>query len=92
MRPGSHLHAAVGVRTVAKYHCNYGPGRRHAELYRDQALRVTAVDEDGGPRAFEVASHPWFVATLFQPELHALDGELHPLLADFFRVVTGTRA
>lgn len=90
VRRGSKLHAAVGDRTTEKYHCSYGPGHGHAELYRDRALRVTAVDDDGAPRAFEIAAHPWFVATLFQPELHALDGELHPLVAAFFRRLTGT--
>ena len=89
VRPGSHLHAAVGLRTTEGYHCKYGPSLAHPEIYRDRALRVTATDERGQPRAFELGTHPWFVATLFQPELTALSGKLHPLIAAFFRAAAG---
>jgi len=46
-------------------------------------LVISAVDDEGEVRAIELRSHPFYVATLFQPELKALRGELHPLIKAF---------
>lgn len=46
----------------------------------DGDLRVCAVDTEGEVRAIELRSHPFFVATLFQPERSALAGRTHPLV------------
>jgi CTP synthase (UTP-ammonia lyase) len=45
---------------------------------------MTAVDEQGEVRAVELPEHPFFLATLFQPERSALAGNRpHPLIAAF---------
>ena len=41
------------------------------------------VLETGEVRAIELDGHPFFVATLFQPERAALKGELAPLVVAF---------
>jgi CTP synthase (UTP-ammonia lyase) len=48
-------------------------------------MRVTATDEEGGVRAVELAGHPFFVATLYQPERSAFGGRAHPLVRAFVR-------
>ena len=48
-------------------------------------LRVTGWDEEGEIRAVELVTHPFFVATLFQHERHALDGRPAPLVQAFLR-------
>ena len=46
-------------------------------------LHVSVEDEAGEVRAVELADHPIFVATLFQPERAALVDRLPPLVAAF---------
>lgn len=46
---------------------------------------MTGVDAEGDVRVAELTSHPFFVATLFQPELSALGAEAHPLVCAFVR-------
>ena len=45
----------------------------------------TAFDEQGSVRGAELRDHPFFVATLFQPERGALRGVLPPLVTAFVR-------
>jgi len=68
---------------VEGYHCNYGLDRAYAERLFTHGLRATGWDQNGEVRAVELAGHPFFVGTLFQPERKALKGELPPLVRDF---------
>jgi len=46
-------------------------------------LRESARDDTGDLRAVELDDHPFFVATLFQPERAALRGQPAPLVNAF---------
>ena len=81
---GSRLRAIYGSdEAVEGYHCNYGLSPAYAARLADGALRVAARDAAGDVRAVELDGHPFFVATLFQPERSALAGRRHPLVAAF---------
>lgn len=83
--PGSRLRDVYGAGSADEaYHCNYGlnPAFEQA-LFGGPALRVAARDDVGEVRALELAGHPFFVATLFQPERSAVRGEEHPLVTAF---------
>ncbi|MER5206269.1 hypothetical protein [Streptomyces sp. NPDC002825] len=79
--PGSLAEEALGAeRTTERYHCNYGFDNRHMDTLRAHGLRFTGVDEQGGIRIVELPSHPFFLATLFQPELAGDGTRPHPLV------------
>ena len=40
-------------------------------------------DAEGEPRVLEIAEHPFFIGTAFQPERSALKGEQHTLIGAF---------
>src|SRR5262252_8706137 len=71
------------------YHCNYGLNPEHRALIQSSPLRIAALDDAGEVRAVELPGHPFFVATLFQPEPSAFDGEVHPLVRAFARAAAG---
>jgi CTP synthase (UTP-ammonia lyase) len=50
-------------------------------------LRVAARDLAGEVRAVELDGHPFFIATLFQPERSGLEGRRHPLIEAFVGAV-----
>ncbi len=86
LSPGSRIAAAYGATEATEgYHCRYGLNEAFRETLISGALRVTAEDEAGDIRALELQGHPFFVATLFQPERAALTGRLPPLVAAFAR-------
>ncbi len=85
---GSRLAAAYGLLTAHEgYHCNYGLAPRFAAELTRGPLRATCHDAAGEVRGVELADHPFFVATLFQPERAALRGEVPPLVRAFVQAM-----
>ena len=67
---GSHLHNAYrALESVEEYHCSFGLNGRYRRLIESGALTVTAIDDQHDVRAVELDGHPFFVATLFEPEM-----------------------
>ena len=86
--PGSRLASAYGRTNATEgYHCRYGLNPRFQEHLNCGPLRATAWDPAGEVRAVELDSHPFFVATLFQPERQALRGAVPPLVASFLQAM-----
>jgi len=85
--------ASLAARAYAKdkateeYHCNYSLNPAYRELLDPSGMKVTGVDEAGEVRIVELSGHPFFVATLFQPELSAYRGVPHPLIRAFAEAV-----
>lgn len=83
-RTGSRLAAAYGAAEAREmYHCRYGLNPAHAERLFDGRLAITAIDPAGEVRGVELAGHPFFVATLYQPERAGLAGAAHPVVSAF---------
>ncbi len=51
-----------------------------------------AHDADGAPRSLELAGHPFFLGTLFQPELAGDGTRAHPVIRAFADAVVSRRA
>ena len=66
---------------VEDYHCNYGINSKFQHLLSSSELQITGEDDAGSPRVIELAQHPFFIATLFQPELAALSGKISPIIS-----------
>jgi CTP synthase (UTP-ammonia lyase) len=86
LRPGTRIAQAYERSEIVEgYRCRYGMNPEFLAQITARDLRVTAEDRDGDVRALELEGHPFFVATLFQPERAALRGECPPLVAAFVR-------
>ena len=81
---GSRLAAAYGTTAVVEeYHCRYGLAPRYEPLLEAGPLRIVGRGGEGEVRAVELDGHPFFVATLFQPERAALKEKTPPLVRAF---------
>lgn len=79
---GSRIAELYGVREISEqYLCRYGLADAFVEPLMAQALKASGHDQAGAVRAIELEDHPFFIATLFQPERAALEGRLPPLVA-----------
>ncbi|MBB2941665.1 CTP synthase (UTP-ammonia lyase) [Actinoplanes lutulentus] len=86
LAPGSLVERLIGAsRTVERYHCAYGLAAGSLDLLRAHGMRFTGHDDDGEVRVAELPGHPFFLVTLFQPELAGDDP--HPLIRGFARAV-----
>ncbi len=90
--PGSTLSRAYGrTDSVEEYRCSFGVNGRYRRLLEGRDLMVAAVDDQDDIRAVELDGHPFFIATLFQPELHSLNGGPPSPLVDAFVAVCRRR-
>lgn len=79
--PGSRIAHAYGSTAAHEgYHCRYGLNPRFRDSLLEGPLCASAFDAQGAVRAIERDDHPFFVATLFQPERAALSGVVPPLV------------
>lgn len=86
--PGSRIAMAYGEDYAREtYHCRYGLNPHFRTELTNGPLRATAQDATGEIRAIELDDHPFFVATLFQPERSALLGKPAPLVQAFARAI-----
>ena len=69
------------ARRVERYHCNFGLNAEYLEALTDGGLRFTGFDDTGNVRIMELPGHPFFIGTLFQPELQGDGTQPHPIIA-----------
>ncbi|WP_055494672.1 gamma-glutamyl-gamma-aminobutyrate hydrolase family protein [Streptomyces sp. TP-A0356] len=92
IEPDSLAQSVTGSeRTVERYFCAYGPSR-HLDTLRAHGLRFSGHDEDGQVRIAELPGHPFFLATLFQPELAGDGSRPHPIVRALARAAVGHAA
>ncbi|MEU0738769.1 hypothetical protein [Streptomyces sp. NPDC006134] len=92
VEPGSLAQTVIGAeRTVERYFCAYGPSR-HLDTLRAHGLRLSGHDEDGHVRIAELPGHPFFLASLFQPELAGDGSRPHPMVRALARAAVAHAA
>ncbi len=79
--PGTLIRSVMGVeRSVERYHCSYGISPAYLDALRAGGVVFGAHDDAGDVRALELPGHPFFLGTLFQPELAGDGTRAHPVI------------
>jgi CTP synthase (UTP-ammonia lyase) len=80
---GTRLVELVGDRPFSGFHyCNYGLNPAYRDRLAAAGLVVSAFADDADVEAVELPSHPFYMATLFQPQMESLgSATLHPILS-----------
>ena len=94
LAPGTRLRAlhVAATTTRERTTCNYGLAPDLAHVAASHGMVVAAIDDTGEVRAIERTDHPFFVATLYQPQLSSAPGRPHPIWRAFVQAVTSPRA
>lgn len=72
--------AGPGRRTE-RYNCAYGLNPEYLDALIQGGLRFSGFDDLGHVRVFELPGHPFFLGTLFQPELQGDGTQPHAVIA-----------
>jgi CTP synthase (UTP-ammonia lyase) len=84
IKPGSRLAAIYGACEIEEeYFCNFEVNPAYRERFEMAGLRLAAFDDRGELRAVELPDHPFFVATLYQPQLSSTEERPHPVIVKF---------
>jgi CTP synthase (UTP-ammonia lyase) len=83
--PGTRMHDLCGDAPFVGFHwCNYGLSPAFADRLAEHGLVIAARADDAGVEAIELRDHPFFLATLFQPQVGSIAGQrLHPVIQAF---------
>ena len=88
--PGTRAAELLGVeRSMERYHCSYGLDTSRLDLLREHGMVFSGYDDAGDPRIAELPGHPFYLATLFQPELAGNGRRPHPFIQAFAHAVAG---
>ncbi|HEV8064389.1 MAG TPA: hypothetical protein VGP46_06135 [Acidimicrobiales bacterium] len=93
VEPGTLAAAAIGQGLVTeRFFCRYGLDPAYLETLVAHGLVVSGRDPLGDVRIVELPGHPFFVGSLFQPELSSDASWVHPLIAAFTAAVAAQAA
>ena len=67
------------------FRCNFGLKPKYRAKVLREPLRVAGVDDNGEVRVLELGNHPFFVATLYLPQLSSTPTTPHPLIVAYLR-------
>jgi CTP synthase (UTP-ammonia lyase) len=84
LRRGTRAWEIYGRDEVSeRYFCNYEVNPAYREALEAAGLALSGFSENGDIRVAELPAHPFFIATLFQPQLSSEAGRPHPLISAF---------
>jgi CTP synthase (UTP-ammonia lyase) len=86
LEPGTQTHRMYGAgESIEDFACNYGFNPLYLDHFLNSGLRVSGTDAEGVIRTVELPGHPFFVATLYLPQMKSAPGKPHPLIAAFVK-------
>jgi CTP synthase (UTP-ammonia lyase) len=84
-----------------KYYCNFGLKRSYEDLLKSGNVRISGSDvsqqaidnpDDSQGRIFELPEHPFFIATLFVPQVASTPEAPHPIITAFLQAAGATES
>ena len=91
---GTRIAGLCGTAPFTGFHwCNYGLAASREAALVDAGLVVAARAPDAGVEAVELPDHPFYLATLFQPQVGtSASGRLHPVIGALISAARRTDA
>jgi CTP synthase (UTP-ammonia lyase) len=91
--PDSLARRAYGRDEVPEqFACNYGLNPQFRDKFQKGRLKITGVDLDDEVRVVELPGHPFYVATLFLPQISSAPESPHPLIVAYLRAAVAFQA
>ena len=92
IQPDSLLHKAYGRdEGTEQFACNYGFNPMYRGSIEDGGFKITGVDLAGQVRVMELSEHPFYVGTLYLPQLSSTPESPHPLIIAYLRAALSFR-
>jgi CTP synthase (UTP-ammonia lyase) len=89
--PESRIAAIYGAtEAIEEYYCNFGLNPAYQSRLHAAGLQIVGTDANGEARILALPRHPFFVATLFVPQLTSTAERPHPLIVAFVKAARGS--
>jgi len=80
------------TEAVEAFYCSFGLNPAYRLQLQERGLRVTGIDRDGEARVLELVDHPFYLATLYVPQVSSIANAPHPLVAAFVEAAHHSRS
>jgi CTP synthase (UTP-ammonia lyase) len=91
--PGTVAHRCYGAESAAEaYYCQFGLNPEYEGVLEGAGLRVSGRDAAGEVRIVEIPGHPFYIGTLFVPQMRSTREFNHPLIAGLVSAAAGLRS
>ena len=71
------------AEVTESFTCNFGLNPLYQDQFLAGELQFVGFDEDGEVRIVELPNHPFYVATLFLPQVNSSPAQPHPLIVAY---------
>jgi CTP synthase (UTP-ammonia lyase) len=86
LKPSSRAYEHYGRSEVMEqYYCRFGLNPTYQPLIEAAGLQIAGYDTDGEARIVELPDYPFYIATLFLPQLDSSAAQPHPLISAYLR-------
>lgn len=72
---------------LEKFNCSYGLNETYRSKFVAGGLKISGVGQNGEVRIIELLNHPFFLATLYLPQLSSTPEKPHPMITAFLNAV-----
>ena len=79
------------LKSEEEFRCNYGLNPAYQDALSAHGLRISGVDSNGEARIIELPEHPFYLGTLFLPQLSSSLEQPHPLIEAYIRATIDWR-
>ncbi len=84
----SHTARIYGTTNITeRYCCDFGVNPAYVEIIKASPIKIAGADAEGEIRVIEHPTHPFFIGTLFVPQLRSTAAQPHPLISAFIEAV-----
>ena len=89
LQPHTTAHTLYGGdEAVEQYYCTFGVNSEYSDtLAGNRDLVISGRDVNGEIRIIEILDHPFFVGTLFVPQIKSRESAPHPLVSGFMHAI-----
>jgi CTP synthase (UTP-ammonia lyase) len=93
LQPESRVARIYGaLEAREQYYCNFGVNPEKVAELKQGELCVAGSDAEGEIRVVELPNHPFYIGTLFVPQLRSTLERPHPLITAFVRAACRANA
>jgi len=91
--PGTQTHRIYGqTEAREQFACNYGLNPAYQEQIIRGDLKIAGVGPEGEVRVVELTAHPFFIGTLYLPQVSSTPESPHPLLLAYLEAAQAFHA
>ncbi|WP_143310849.1 CTP synthase C-terminal region-related (seleno)protein [Chitinophaga vietnamensis] len=88
----SQAYRLLGEHIIENYYCNFGLNPAYQDQLHHNGFRIAGSDSMNEARILELEGHPFFIATLFVPQVKSTPDEPHPLALGLLRAMVNKPA